>query len=40
MALSAAQISYKQALFYLLLALVHVEHLCERLADKNPYLEA
>ena len=28
----------KQALFYLLLALVHVEHLCERLTDKNPYL--
>ena len=28
----------EQALFCLLLALVHVEHLCERLGDKNPYL--
>ena len=29
----------KQALLYLLLALVHVEHLCESLADKNTYLQ-
>ena len=28
----------EQALFCSLLALVHVEHLFERLGDKNPYL--
>ena len=27
----------EQALCGLLLALVHVDHLCERLGDKNPY---